>query len=470
MEGPLFDRLVQKFRNLQENGVKSVKMPNFRKKRWLYPHGVVAAYSQFISATLEYWYAPYEEEMARIIGNYFPKFRADSVENEWSLVSAKLLNAQKQLFDEGTRGNFLGAIIKFGDDTSQFNETQFQKFVEVALGEKLILTETYLQPLLKEWAATNYDLIKTMSDRYISKTNEIVKTAVAEGKIYSEVMADLRKAGVVTTKNHAKLVARDQIGKLNSTLTRQRQQEVGIDGYIWDTSADERVRGNPGGRYPKAVPSHYVMEGKRCSWEDPTVYQDSSGKWVPRPLNAPMVVPGIEIQCRCSAIPDMDEIWTEAANQAQIEATGTTIPPDAQALNILEATPRIPGSPGMGAISAIVKGFSGAGILGMIPFQVDKRVFQEFGQIKHWYPSQMESMAPAFSIPLARRYLNNGIPEEPVKAVSLDGKQYLMDDPRGIAKVVALKAQGESRIPMLTVNLNKTMEKKKVTLKNPADT
>lgn len=62
---------------------------------------------------------------------------------------------------------------------------------------------------------------------------------------------------------------------------------LGIKKYRWRHSRDERVRGNPGGKYPKARPSHWAREGKIYSWNDPP----------------PGGHPGMDYQCRCTAEP-----------------------------------------------------------------------------------------------------------------------------------------------------------------------
>jgi uncharacterized protein with gpF-like domain len=99
------------------------------------------------------------------------------------------------------------------------------------------------------------------------------------------------------------LIARDQVGKLQYAITRKQFESIGMDGYYWVTARDERVRGNPMGRFPKAVPSHWIMEGTVCKFSDPTVYSDLGREWLKRTALMPMVHPGQAILCRCTATP-----------------------------------------------------------------------------------------------------------------------------------------------------------------------
>jgi SPP1 gp7 family putative phage head morphogenesis protein len=77
--------------------------------------------------------------------------------------------------------------------------------------------------------------------------------------------------------NRAKLIARDQTAKLNSDLNRFRQDQAGVDKYVWRTSQDERVRAR-----------HRGLEGKVYEWGEPTGAEDG-------------LPPGQPIQCRCVA-------------------------------------------------------------------------------------------------------------------------------------------------------------------------
>ncbi|HEV7258947.1 MAG TPA: phage minor head protein [Bosea sp. (in: a-proteobacteria)] len=86
-------------------------------------------------------------------------------------------------------------------------------------------------------------------------------------------------------RRRAKLIARDQAASFNGDLNRIRQQAMGVTEYVWSTSLDERVRGNPEGKYPNARPTHWAREGKTFKWASPP----SDGH------------PGQPINCRCTA-------------------------------------------------------------------------------------------------------------------------------------------------------------------------
>lgn len=108
----------------------------------------------------------------------------------------------------------------------------------------------------------------------------------------------------------AKVLARDQTSKMNTSISAIRQVNLGIDCYIWKTVEDERVVGKPGGVYPKTTKlhkNHYIMQGLLCKWADPTVYSDDKGAtWKPRTAQMPHNHPGDDIMCRCRPAPFID--------------------------------------------------------------------------------------------------------------------------------------------------------------------
>lgn len=208
-----------------------------------------------------------------------------------------------------TKGNMIASIQGFGFAVDAFNKTQFDKFAQQAIKNQFIPDSTFSRPLVEAWAQTNYELITSLPQEYIKKANTIVSEGVQRGRLYSDITDDLRKLDKTLSQSRARLIARDQIGKLNGVLAQQRMEDADLNLYTWLTSKDERVRGNPSGRYPRAIPSHFIMEGILCKWKDKTVYSDDKGKtWKARTGKMPQAHPGEEIQCRCGPIPYWDEI------------------------------------------------------------------------------------------------------------------------------------------------------------------
>lgn len=122
----------------------------------------------------------------------------------------------------------------------------------------------------------NVDLIKSLPSQYLDKAKGIVMRGASQGKRYEAIASDLVDQ-LAVSERRAKLIARDQMSKLNASITEAKQTALGIEEYEWVTSGDERVR-----------ESHRDNNGKVFKWSNPP---DETGH------------PGEDINCRCIARP-----------------------------------------------------------------------------------------------------------------------------------------------------------------------
>lgn len=136
-----------------------------------------------------------------------------------------------------------------------------------------------LQEVHQQWALANADLITSMNTRYLNGVSKMVEKAVREGQTTRDLTKALQGRFQVA-RRHARLIARDQVSKLNGRITEARQTSLGVEYYRWSTSNDDRVR-----------PTHVENDGKVFAWSSPP---PETGH------------PGQDIQCRCVAIPIFD--------------------------------------------------------------------------------------------------------------------------------------------------------------------
>lgn len=122
--------------------------------------------------------------------------------------------------------------------------------------------------------AKSASLIKGLTDDVAKRVEFTILDAAQREQSTTTLSERLRKEMGIS-RDRARLIARDQVSSLNSTLTRVRQRQVGIDSYVWQTAQDERVRH-----------AHAARHGKVFSWDDPP----DDGH------------PGEPINCRCVAM------------------------------------------------------------------------------------------------------------------------------------------------------------------------
>ena len=173
-------------------------------------------------------------------------------------------------------------VSNYAKQVSDFSKKKlYDKAVQFGISlTSLRKSEKGIDKKLDGWAAVNVDLIKTIPDVYFDDIRLQVTAALLNG-VRAETLSKRLQDRIEIPKNRAVLIARDQIGKLNSDLVEQRNINLGIKRYIWRTVNDNRVR-----------PDHSDREGQHFEWANPP----SGGH------------PGEDIQCRCYAEPDFSPI------------------------------------------------------------------------------------------------------------------------------------------------------------------
>lgn len=138
--------------------------------------------------------------------------------------------------------------------------------------------------MIDAWIVDNTSVIEDLQSTYLNRIQRAISDGFVRGSSYREIAREIQKQTDIAWRR-AKNIARDQVGTLNGLVTKQRDEELGVESFIWRTMRDARVRGNPSGLYPKSRPSHYAREGKTYTWAD-----GASGEF-----------PGTPINCRCYA-------------------------------------------------------------------------------------------------------------------------------------------------------------------------
>lgn len=141
-----------------------------------------------------------------------------------------------------------------------------------------------VQTMLSGWRERNVALIKSVAEDLLGEVEGLVTQAVERGTRV-EVLARRLERRFQVSRSRAKLIARDQVAKANAQLTEIRHKEAGITRYRWSSSQDERVRA-----------SHRRLNRTIHSWDSP-----------PEVAPGRHEHPGMDYQCRCVAIPILDD-------------------------------------------------------------------------------------------------------------------------------------------------------------------
>lgn len=125
----------------------------------------------------------------------------------------------------------------------------------------------------------NVGLIKSIAAEHLQEVQGMVMRSVTQGRDLEGLVEDLQKRYGVT-KRRAAFIARDQNNKATATITRVRQQGLGIKQAKW--------RHSRGGKHPRK--SHQEADGK--------VYDVDKGMLI----DGEYIRPGELPNCRCVAI------------------------------------------------------------------------------------------------------------------------------------------------------------------------
>ena len=129
-------------------------------------------------------------------------------------------------------------------------------------------------------------LIKSLPIEAARRVHDLTVRGLEGSVRYSEIAKEILRSGEVT-ESRAILIARTEVARTATTLTKVRAQAVGSTHYTWETSRDGAVR-----------PGHRAMQGKVCEWDNPPAVQENN-----RIMH---FHPGSVWNCRCWARPIID--------------------------------------------------------------------------------------------------------------------------------------------------------------------
>lgn len=205
----------------------------------------------------------------------------------------------------------LTSLGKTADEAKKFGDKEFTRIIEKGIHVTPPISSPWWEDMKNSWAKDNYTLITSNAKKYVSQINTLTEQAIVNGLSPAKLKEQIKKATESLSDKHCKLLARDQMGKLNGQISEAQMKEVGLDLYVWSTAYDDRVRD-----------SHALMEGLLCRWDDASVCSYDNGKtWVPRPSGAIDLHPGQDIQCRCVGLAFYPELEAEMEGTSLNEQT-----------------------------------------------------------------------------------------------------------------------------------------------------
>ncbi len=248
---------------------KPVKNAKARRPVSLYPTLIEKKYENFCVALIQEFHVllksdlyPRLPEIYAEMDKEFGRHRKDDFFGFIQRIIGKIIVKFGTKVDKAEPG-----FVRVATETDQWSKAQSQKAIREVLGVNILQGNQPLTEAVNGWVKQNVDLIKNISESEKVIIEQYVIDAYRIGLSHQELKEgledhwkdrDKRKATWVkgfSVEQRARLVARDQLGKLNGQISMLRQTAIGVERYTWRTSLDERVR-----------TTHQALEGKVFYW------------------------------------------------------------------------------------------------------------------------------------------------------------------------------------------------------------
>jgi hypothetical protein len=280
----------------------------YRQKppRQKYPHKYERSLEKSISSILQ----GYIKKVYPFIEKRIPRMQSDSLvldsfESEFHFfMNGMEEEIRLSIVEGGLHFNMVAVMTKISTFMLTFAEEEVSAYFKKLSGKAFYGSTEWWGDLEAEWISAGEQYLAKSLYQYTDTIRNYVFQAIKDDIGFEAILKKIKQIDASLTEKRANFIARDLTGKLNGNLEKNLQTSIGITGYMWQTMADERVRGKPDGKYPGAIPSHWEIDSLVCRWNDPSVISRDHGKtWIPKTPTMPTMHPGYDWQCRCMGAP-----------------------------------------------------------------------------------------------------------------------------------------------------------------------
>ena len=196
---------------------------------------------------------------------------AESVGEDQELYRQRMNNFQNSYQYE----KFITSAVKrMVTPLSSINEQTWRKAARKSTRSKFLyglLIDDIKQnheAMINDQIITNASLIRTLPNDVAEKVVKNIAEEAIKGKRARSIEKIIRQDTDKHSRASARLIARTEVAKTQSAITKSRAQNLDMNWYVWRTALD-------GNRVRK---SHRLMEGVIVNWNDPPSPEELDGE------------------------------------------------------------------------------------------------------------------------------------------------------------------------------------------------
>lgn len=223
------------------------------------------------------------------------EFRQDDSGDFIAHLRGKRLEAAEKLSRKtGAMKKLEKAVGKSGRMALDHSVNEWGEMVGEVFHKKIDdeLYKDEMSDMVNQWIHQNVSQIESISSEYLSNVEEIIRWGYETRQPRINIIRRLEKQ-LGLSRSKARFIAVDQMGTLDSKMTRYEHESAGIGKYKWWTRRDKRVRD-----------CHRQYQGQVFSWREPPPdwYMTKHGIV----YTGKNYHPGEAPACRCKAKPVFD--------------------------------------------------------------------------------------------------------------------------------------------------------------------
>lgn len=286
-----------------QEAVKKAIQPKFRGRKQLeskyvplYPDNAERDMRRLTNAYMKILKSEIKDQLPAIMAAYKRERHDDSRYDDLFDLGQELNRIFQTIAEKVEKKfstfNLKEKLLEIAKGTQRTSYREWKRSVQKTVGMDLIdnyYSTDFYSSIIQPWVDQSVSMIQSIPQQELGEMKAIISEGFRDNLPIDEIAQRIQEEYNVS-KSKAQFLARDQIGSLNTQLTRRQHEDAGVKKYRWTDSGDGKVRD-----------CHHLLNGHIFSWDDPPeMWTTRKGA---RVYTGRRCHPGEDYGCRCRAEP-----------------------------------------------------------------------------------------------------------------------------------------------------------------------